>query len=250
MSDTTTKSRISAYRETVLQQHDNRSLAKIIWIALALIASGIGAFTSILVYVEPAQSSLNYGPLLTLFGGILAWVVAFAFMGSLLYPALQLEEWLDHIYPDFHATEISEYRLHDDLLASFFQTVEWGIQMAGIYVFVAMSLVASAVLAAFVESGYQISAENIQTLTILNTFGVSILSGAFIAAAAYWLAKTQAAPATEKLSTPNTTTFVSSDSERDLSQYSPSDLQVTDGGPELKEDALERELKKMREEES
>jgi len=238
MLDKITNGGLENFRETALRGFDNRVLAKFIWVSLALGASAIGTFVPILSTVEPAQSPVNYGPILTLLGGFLVWIVVFAFMGSLVYPTRQLEAWFDRKYPRFSAREIPEYRLWEDLVASLVQSFEWGLQMAGIYVFVAVVLVSSASLHAFAESGYQLTTENTQTLTVINSFGVLLLSGAFIAAMAYWLTKNHVSPVTEHLSTPATSAFVGADFESDTTGYSPSDIQVTDGGPETREEAV------------
>lgn len=216
---------INRLRQTDDEPHDNRYLARIGWVLIAAIGVFIAAYGYATLTVSEPASELDYGPFLKTIRVSFIALAVWTFASSLVWPARKIEAWLDARYPD-HAVDDLDYSSREDLVASTVYSGLWSFRLLVAYAVIAGLTAMLSFLQAMQEAGYALESGNLETLTVLNTFALGVLTILLAGVAFFRLIEWSMAELVEEFCSPENSVF-----ER-MPQPAPemTDRAVTDGG--------------------
>lgn len=175
--------------QAAVERKGNREVAKVVWFVGAFVAAIVAAGAVALTISVPSseQAAIQVQPLLAALRVYFGAVVAGVFMASLMYPTRYVESLLDDRFPDGAAPPL-RYDPVRDLADSVVRAIRWAVLCGAAYAATVLAVHALNLIIVFEQAGgASLSSPTVESLTVLNSAALLILSAAIIGAGLWWL---------------------------------------------------------------
>lgn len=188
---------------------NNHELARFGWAVITVAALTLVFFAAgeLMPSSSSSSTAAAFGALQETMKVIFAILTAFIFTASLVWPVRRIEAWLDENYPDHVAEDALDYSFREDLLASTAYAGMWGFRFVVGYAVMSIWLSMTAIYTEMAESGYPLSAGDVERLTVINSFAIAALTSLLAGVAFLWLIDWSMKDTVEELNTWSNNTF-------------------------------------------
>lgn len=166
---------IDALRTTDGEPHDNRSLARALW----LIGLLIGALAAVYGYTEWLYAPDAGASVAAVVGDFLyalaLTATAIVCLGSLVLPTRRIELWLDDRYPA-HAAGETEYGFYDDVRTTALLTAYWGTHFVVVGMVASIGFQLVSLASEIQEAGVSLDRATLTEMTVLNSVALATLA--------------------------------------------------------------------------